>query len=99
MVIARVDYLKEVCRRKLFIVADYYDLVCARDYPQCVLGRDLTSLVNHQEIEFDPSGWEELRDGERAHKQDRFQLLDSYSGIGHQLANRAMFAFLIYLGS
>ena len=71
VLVACVDHFEKVSRRKLFVIADHDDLVGPRDNSKCILGRNLTCFVDHQNAEVKSTRREKLSYGKRAHKENR----------------------------
>ena len=65
--------LEETRRRKLLRIADDDNLAAARQRADRVLGLELRGLVHHDEIEFQLSGSEILRNRQRPHHEARFE--------------------------
>jgi hypothetical protein len=85
--------------RQLFLVADDDNPPTARDEAQGIFRAHLACLVDDEEIEIDRTRRQKLRDGDRTHEEDRFDLLNRASRYLHQLAQRHVTALAANLGA
>src|SRR5262249_9194923 len=76
VIISCIHHFEKVCRRKLLMIADNYNLFGACNNSERILWRDLAGLINNEKIEGKSSWLNKLGYRKRAHKENRLQTLD-----------------------
>ena len=85
---------EESGRRQLPLVTDDDHLPASRHRAERIHGLDLRRLVDDQQIERDRPRLQELSHRERAHQEDRLDLLDDGASPFQQLPYRQMISLL-----
>ena len=79
--------VKEGGRRKLFLVAYHHQLAGTGDGAIGILGTDLRSLVNDQQVKLDRFRRQKLGNGDRAHEKHGLDPLHHGAGTEHDPAD------------
>ncbi len=90
---------KETGRRELAVVADDNELFPAGDGAEGIDGKDLTGLIEDDQIEIEFSRFKELGDGKGAHHKNRFDRLNGRSGCGEEFADRHVVSLFVHLAT